>query len=41
MGSEETGDTYGVIWVGYLERYSKPQVLEKKKSPRAAANASS
>jgi len=26
---------------GYLVRYSKPHVIEKKKSPRAASNASS
>ena len=25
----------------YMERYSKPHVIEKKKSPRAASNASS
>ena len=25
----------------YLERYSKPHVIEKKKRPRAASNASS
>ena len=25
----------------FLERYSKPHVIEKKKSPRAASNASS
>ena len=29
------------IALGFLERYSKPHVIEKKKSPRAASNASS
>jgi hypothetical protein len=27
-------------WRGNLERYSKPHVIEKKKSPRAASNSS-
>ena len=29
-----------LVRLGYKERYSKPHVIEKKKSPRAASNAS-
>ena len=28
-------------WINFEERYSKPHVIEKKKRPRAASNASS
>jgi hypothetical protein len=30
----------GYLEKGHLERYSKPHVIEKKKSARAASNAS-